>query len=280
MIVAFVSGSFQTGRSTIAANLANYLRKTISVTLLDSDIEQLESSILLPPIWSKESEITVLSPIHDLDACQHCLSCITKCKSSVFKDYKDKIILLTELCSHCGDCVKFCKGHAVKLQELTIGTIHKASYNNLTVLEVRLNDSAVKANSLFYHTKSYLDPLDVTLVDAAPYISDYACCSTMGADYFVVVTGDNELHFKQLKRTLNFFNNFKKPYGVLVNLSESENNQTAEYCKNNNIPLLGVLPFDKKLESGEIPRHQLVESPRWHELFASLWEKIQEELSQ
>lgn len=280
MIVAFVSGSLKTGRSTIAANLANYLRKTTSVTLLDSDIEQVERAVLLPPEWSAGSEITVLFPSHDLSKCQHCLQCTTICEAGVFKDYKEKIILLPELCNNCGKCLEYCKSQAVKFTEYTVGRIQEAKLDNLTVIEVRVNDEIVKASSLFYHTKDYLNPLDVILVDAAPLISEYACCSTMGADYFVIVTGSGESHLAQLKETIKVFKDYEKPYGVLVNLSDSEVSPTAEYCRENDIPLLGVLPLDEKLQTGKTPCDKLADEPEWQKLFESLWHRILEEIAQ
>lgn len=283
MIVAFVSGTCCSGRSTIAANLATLLNERFQVTFLDCDIEQIDATALLPPSWNEEKEITTLVPYLDRNKCAHCFNCVEKCRFGVFLDTKNSITVLAERCSQCGSCFNFCSGHAIQLKPLVLGTIKEARIKNLRVVESRINNFAVKADSLLHKTRSYIDPLGINIVDAAPRVSDYAYQSTLNPDFFVLVTGESLHDMKELPPTIDVLKKLCKPFGVLINKSKDESTSSSieSYCSNYNIPILGIFPFEEALFKKKIPRHKLVHhSDAWRTRFEELWEKIVKEVCQ
>lgn len=281
MIVAFVSGSSGTGRTTMAASLAFFLKDRFPVTFLDCDIEQINATILLPPKWSEEEQIKIAAPDINRADCTHCLNCVVNCKFGVFLNFRKNIVILPERCANCGTCFGFCTGHAIYFTSYLLGTIRKGTYQNLTVVETRISDLAVKAEMLLYKTRNHIDPLGVNIVDCAPRFSNYAACSTMTPDFFVLVTEETFRDLNELIPLLDTLNNHKKPFGVIINKSQIENSPVKKYCQEQGILLLGVLPYEEAVKNGNLPSHQLVlHSLKWKNLFEKLWESVLEELSQ
>jgi len=280
MIVAFVSGSSHSGQTTMAVSLAATLKDHFPVTFLDCDIEQINVAVLRPPKWDEEEQIKIPVPEIERTDCTHCLNCVTNCRFGVFLDFKKNIVILPERCANCGTCFSFCTGHAISFSPYVLGTIRKGTWEKLTVVEVRINELAVKADLLLYKARTHIDPLGVNIVDCAPRFSDYAPCSTLTPDFFVVVTEETSQGLKELVPIIETLTDSKKPFGVLINKSNSKISLAEQYCQEKGILLLGVFPYKEAVNNGTLSSHQLVLHSPWKIFFEKLWESILEELSQ
>lgn len=280
MIVAFVSGSSQSGQTTMAVSLASILKDHFPVTILDCDIEQINAAVLQPPKWDIEEEVKISAPMINRADCTYCLNCVNNCRFGVFLDFKKSIVILPERCANCGTCFSFCTGHAISLTSYVLGTIRKGTLEKLTVVEARINELAVKADLLLYKARSHVDPLGVNIVDCAPHFSDYAPCSTLTPNFFVIVTEETSQSLKELVPMAEALNIIKKPFGVLINKSRSINSPVEQYCKKQGLLLLGVLPYEDTVNNGKLPSHQFVLHSPWKFFFEKLWDRILEELTQ
>jgi len=281
MIVALVSGSCGTGRTTVAANLALVLKDRFSVTLLDCDVEQ-PNTALLPINWQEKTAVTINAPKIRFANCSRCFNCVKNCRFGAFIQFKNSIVVLPERCANCGVCSSFCVGHAISLEPYTLGYIRRGDYHGLNVVEARIDNSAVKAAFLIKRIRSYIDPYGLNIVDCAPDISDYDSCSTLCPDFILIVTGDSKQERKWLTKAIHHSRNINRPFGVLLNMaSNNQSSYIEEYCQEEGIPYLGSLPYDELLASGLINNYQLAShSTTWRERFEQLWESILDLASQ
>ena len=281
MIVAFVSGNCSIGKTTVACNLAYLLKDTFDVSFFDCDIEKTDATVFLPSKWIEEKEIVISVPKIDRSQCNHCLNCVRICQFGVFLDFKNTIITLPERCAGCGYCSSFCTRHAIDYKPFVLGTIKKGSYKNLTVIESRINSTAVKADSLLFNTHSLLNPLGLNVVDCAPLISEYHFCSALDPDFFVIVTNGSFVETKNFLAIVQQIQEMNRPFGIVINKAKTEKSFIEDYCQNNNLPILGILPFEEDVVSGKTSAYKLVTySDKWQALYKNLWQRILEEVSQ
>jgi MinD superfamily P-loop ATPase len=72
---------------------------------------------------------------------------------------------------------------------------------------------------------------------------------------------------------------FNKPFGAVLNKCMDEENPSEVFCLNNNIKVLGKIPFDKNL--GELNSYGQIAAKgnnNYYELFKGLLEKIVKEV--
>ncbi len=280
MIVALVSGCCGTGRTTVAANLALVLKDRFPVTLLDCDVEQ-SNTVLLPINWQEKVAVKINAPKISFTNCSKCFNCVKNCRFGVFIQFKNSIVILPERCANCGICSSFCVDHAISLEPYTLGYIHKGDYHGLTVVEARIDNSAVKATSLIKRIRSYIDPCGLNIIDCAPDISDYDSCSLICPDFILIVTGDSRQERKWLAKAVDHSRKVNRPFGVLLNMASNNSSFIEEYCQEEDIPYLGSLPYDEELASGLIDNYHLFNhSTTWQERFEQLWEYILDLASQ
>ena len=82
-IIAVASGKGGTGKTTIAANLAQYVSSLgQKVQYLDCDVEEPNGHIFLKPHINRRQEVTVNVPQVDLEKCTGCGQCGELCQYS------------------------------------------------------------------------------------------------------------------------------------------------------------------------------------------------------
>ena len=116
-------------------------------------------------------------------------------------------------------------------------------------------------------------------IDCPPGSACIVMESIKDADYCILVAEPTVFGVHNLKMVYDLVRLFKKPHGVVLNKCLDGENPAEMFCIENNIPILGRIPFDNEL--GRLNSDAKIasrESNRFRSLFTSLLETVKKEV--
>ena len=251
--IAIASGKGGTGKTTVSVNLYQYLKDNIcdSVKLVDCDVEEPNSKIFFPELTSAKTDVVnQMVPVIDSDKCIFCKKCVGYCEFnaiSIIPSAKYAKIN-PDLCHSCGACLVACEFDAITEYPMAIGDVsYFKSDTNDDIAEGRLKIGSPMQTMLIKELKkNTLDETGIIIYDAPPGTSCPVVETVSDANYVVLVTEPTPFGLHDLKLTVDLLKDIKKPFGVIVNKAGLGNNDVYDYLKNNDIELLGKIPFSKE----------------------------------
>jgi len=254
--IAIASGKGGTGKTTVSVNLFKWIIQhwTEKVQLVDCDVEEPNDHIFLPEyLLSHQQEVTQLIPKIDLNNCTFCRKCVDWCEFNA-------IVVIppvqfaevnNSLCHSCGACLIACEDDAMIEYPHPIG---KANFykngNGSGLLEGVLKIGSSMQTMLIGEIKKLADPeAEVIIFDSPPGTSCPVVESVADSDYVILVTEPTPFGLHDLKLTVDLIRELKIDFGVIVNKSGLGTDDIYEYLENENIELLGKIPFDKEYAS-------------------------------
>ncbi|PVX27606.1 MAG: (4Fe-4S)-binding protein [Candidatus Bathyarchaeum sp.] len=274
MIITVASGKGGTGKTTVATNLALSLD---NVQLLDCDVEEPNSHILLQPKITEIKQVCTNYPVISEDLCVFCGKCSKFCAYNALFVAPKTVMVFPELCHSCGGCMLVCPKNAITEKERSIGVIKKGeTKNGIEVVYGELNVGEAMAVPLIKAVKNELKSDKTVIIDAPPGTACSLVASVHKTDYCVLVTEPTPFGLHDLKITVQVLKNIGIPMGVIVNRAGLGDNKVYEYCENEKIPVLMEIPFDKKiaeLYSRGVPF--VTQMPEWKGKFQHIKDTIQ-----
>jgi len=266
MRIAIASGKGGTGKTTVAINLYYYFSKLLEnqVQLIDCDVEEPNDLLFIPDAKiSNVNKVHSLVPEIDTDKCTFCKKCSDWCEFnaiSIVKNLKFAEVN-KDLCHSCGACSVACDFGAIREYKNPIGTISEYKTNfGSGVIEGRLEIGSSMQTSLIRELKKQTSaPEKLQLLDAPPGTSCPVVETVSGAAYVILVTEPTPFGEYDLKLTVELLNDLNIPFGVIINKAGLGNNSVYNYLKENNIELIGEIPFSKEY-AGNYSRGALLEN--------------------
>jgi len=283
MIISVASGKGGTGKTTIAVNLALSLT---NVQFLDCDVEEPNAQIFLKSRMSGEKKAVILVPKVDEARCTYCGQCREICVYNAIAvlpgahGTKGKVLIFPHLCHGCGACSLLCPQKAIKEVPQEIGLIELGDKDGIQFVHGRLNIGETMSPPLIRQVKEHINPTRVVIIDAPPGTSCPVITAVKGSDFCILVTEPTPFGLNDLILAVEVLRKIQIPFGVIINRADIGDQKVELYCKENNIPILMRIPFDKKiaqLYSNGIP---LVEQkPEYIEQFKDMFHLIKKGLS-
>lgn len=265
MIVTVASGKGGTGKTTVAINMALSLE---NVQLLDCDVEEPNSHILLhPKITEIEPVYTKVPEISD-KLCDYCGKCSQFCAYNALFVAPKTVMVFPELCHSCGGCKLVCPKDAIIEKERQIGIIKKGEANDVEIVYGELNVGEAMAVPLIRAVKNHMKTDRNVVMDAPPGTACSLVASVHKTDYCILVTEPTPFGLHDLKITVHVLKDLEVPMGVIINRAGLGDKKVYDYCKKENIPLLMEIPFSKKiaqLYSRGVPF--VAQMPEWKDKF-------------
>ena len=252
MKIAIASGKGGTGKTTVAVNLFHFLSKKLAnkVRLVDCDVEEPNDLLFFKNaqlVASRNEHLLV--PEIDTQKCTFCKKCSEWCEFNAISVVKTLSFaeVSNDLCHSCGACSMACNFDAITEHPKPLGTITKYSTSiGNGIIEGRLKIGSSMQTSLIKRVKKYAETTnDLVLYDAPPGTSCPVVETVSDADYIILVTEPTPFGLYDLKLTIELINELKIPFGVVVNKAGIGSPDTYEYLKQNNIELIGNIPFSK-----------------------------------
>ncbi|MBA7556051.1 Iron-sulfur cluster carrier protein [subsurface metagenome] len=254
--IAIASGKGGTGKTTVSVNLYHFIQENIckNILLADCDVEEPNDVIFFNNAEVvHEEEIVQLIPEINKEKCTYCRKCVEYCEFNaiVIIPPVEFAEVNASLCHSCGACSIACKFDAITEKPEPVGKV--TFYKTRTgkgLAEGKLKIGSAMQTFLIRELKKRIpEEADFILFDAPPGTSCPVVETVTGTDYVILVTEPTPFGLHDLKLTVDLLKNIKKPFGVIINKAGLGNNDVYEYLNNENIELLGEIPFSQEYAS-------------------------------
>jgi MinD superfamily P-loop ATPase len=273
MIISIASGKGGTGKTTIATNLAVALGT--DVNLLDCDVEEPNDHIFIQPKITHTEKVSLKVPQVDMNKCSLCGKCQEICQFQAIVVVGTTVLTFPELCHSCGGCMEVCPENAITEIDREMGIFEAGTRNGVAFAYGRLFVGQVMAVPAIERVRAAVQPDKVNIIDAPPGTSCPVISSVKDTDFLILVTEPTPFGLNDLKRAVGMVRSLAIPHGIVINRSDLGDDKVKEYAKEENIPILMEIPFDRQIAETYSKGKLLVEElPEWKERFIHLYEDV------
>jgi MinD superfamily P-loop ATPase len=250
--IAIASGKGGTGKTFVATNIFHTLMKNqIEAVLVDCDAEAPNSVAFFKTNQTRAIEVTQLVPVIDTNACTFCGKCHEYCNyNAIFILPPMKIINIVEdLCHGCGACSVACKYDAITEKPVSLGMVNLFSNNGKpSLIEARMNIGVMSPVPIIKAAIKQINyQAEIAILDSPPGTSCPFIQTVSASDYVILVTEPTPFGLSDLKQSIDTLRKIGKPYGVIINRAGIGNSAVYDWLKENKIPLLMEIPFNKEI---------------------------------
>lgn len=256
--IAIASGKGGVGKSTVSATIAITLSKSRKVVAIDADADAPNMHLILgQEEWEWEqpySEAMVARIVKD--KCIRCGECKSVCTyRAIYVDEEGNYVVNPVICEGCATCSLVCPVDAVVREEALSGMLRMAKTKyGFPLISARLEPGRPNSGKLVTEEKAkakeIADDDTVVIVDSAAGIGCQVVSSLAGANMAILVAEPTPASFNALKRVHRLAKHFMQPAAVVINkwdMNPAIADEMESYAKENNLDLLGRIPFDDSI---------------------------------
>jgi MinD superfamily P-loop ATPase len=261
--LTIISGKGGTGKTTITASFASLAKNTI---FADCDVDAADLHIILKPDIKKIISFYGLKIASiDKDICTECKKCYEHCK---FRAIDEDINIVKESCEGCGVCEYICPVNAIQMIDRDSGNayISETRFGPMThaLLKTAQEASGKLVTLVRNNAKKIAEEKqkDMIIIDGPPGIGCPVISSISGVDLVLIVTEPTLSAIHDLERIIGVANHFNIPAIVCINkynINLDNTKNIEQYCKNNNIEIVGKLPYDTIVTEAMIHEKNVIE---------------------
>lgn len=245
---------------------------------MDCDVEEPNGHLFLKPEAVCTEPVSVMVPEYDVSLCDGCRICTNFCRFNALAYVRDHVKIFPELCHGCNGCVLLCPTGAMTERARDIGEVACGESNDVDVLTGTLNPGEATGVPVIQSLVNMLNrhPATVTVIDCPPGSGCAVMECVRESDFCVLVAEPTAFGLHDMGMVSELVRLMGKPAGLLFNrCTEDTASLARDTAAREELPLLGVLPFDSALagllaEGGVAVR----ELPVWREHFEAIWRRI------
>ncbi len=271
MNIAVLSGKGGTGKTTVSTNLA----MTLGVSYVDCDVEEPNGFIFLNPSIQRKEDVFVEYPVINQQKCVLCGECAKVCQFNALAKAGKEIVVFEKLCHDCGACKLVCKADALSYGKRTIGKLESGTVKSIDCYRGVLNVGEPMAVPVIRKLLGDLPQVD-HLIDCPPGTSCNVVNALKYADAAILVTEPSEFGLNDLRMAVELVKLYKIPYGIVINKDDGKENMVKIFCKQNDINLLGAVPYSMEAAVLYSNGIMLYEDTSYKPIFDGMSEKIKE----
>ena len=254
--IAVASGKGGTGKTTVSINLQMYLQELEQkdVLLVDCDVEEPNDLLFFPDaVKTSEEVVTQLVPEIIKDKCTFCGRCEEYCEYNAITIIPSHNYAKVDggLCHSCGACLVACQDDAIVENEESIGKVRSYLANDkYHLVEGRLNvGSPMQTMVIKDLKKRIMSEQEIVLYDAPPGTSCSVVETISDVDFVVLVAEPTLFGLHDLKLMVELVRDLNRPFGLVINKAGLGDDTIYKYIKDEDINLLGEVPFSKAYAS-------------------------------
>lgn len=291
-----LSGKGGTGKTSVTASFAHLAAEVdprIEAVIIDADVDASNLELVLEPSVLESHDFTGGKvAVIDRDKCLGNLSCHQVCRFDAIisnSDDSGPVMVDPLSCEGCGTCVHSCPAKAIHLEQEIAGQLYHSESRYGPLFHAFLHPARENSGKMVMALKSmartHVDGghYGIILVDGPPGIGCPVISAMTGADLVLVVTEPGAAGIHDLKRVLETAEHFTIPTVVCINKADINPEGTREieaYCDNNDIPVIGRIPFDTSVTEAMIERMPVT---AWGDDSAArgirhIWEQLMKDL--
>ena len=250
MKITVSSGKGGTGKTTVAINLALSIGEYEDVEFFDCDVEEPDAGIFLGPNIEREETVNLKVPEVSEDTCTYCGNCSEACKFNAIATFGKNILTYPQLCHGCGLCSLVCPVDAITEKDKGIGKIRYGAAGRLDYYEGDLTIGEPMATPIIRELKKRITPGKVSILDSPPGTACPVIECLHGSDFALLVTEPTPFGLHDLKLSVGVARQLNVPFGVVINRDGIGDDRVEKYCREEDIPLLMKIPWDRRIAEG------------------------------
>jgi len=278
LILSVASGKGGTGKTLVATGLTAVAEPDLFV---DADVESPNAHIFLKPRWQSLEQVEVAIPEFDEEQCTLCGDCADFCRFQALMILAGQRMFFPQMCHGCGGCQLVCSRESITMGGRAVGTIRKGKCDSFTFLDGLLEVGEASAMPVIRMLKKQIAAIGQrVIVDCPPGTACPTVEAIRESDYCILVTEPTAFGLHDLDAMVKVIRELNIPAGVVIN-RQTPNSQPGiveDYCQKQDLPLLGVIPFSRKIAAGYALGSILPEIDRkWSLILRQIWAKVQED---
>lgn len=252
--LVILSGKGGTGKTSVAASLADLASQEMPIVLADADVDAANLELVLAPTKAEEHVfIGGQVAIIDSDKCKLCGRCHEVCRFDAIIAGNDHYSVDSLACEGCASCVHQCPESAIHCQEKQAGLWFRSDTCFGPLFHAHLFAAQENSGKLVALVKQHgrlralSEGRDLLIVDGPPGIGCPVIAASAGADLALLVVEPTLSGIHDLERVMATVHHFRVPALVCINKADLNAEHTAAieaYCAVQGIELVGKLPFD------------------------------------
>lgn len=253
MKIAIASGKGGTGKTFVSTNLFRAFKDLgYSTLLVDADVECPNTLLFFELKKVDDTIIKEYRPIIHSDKCLYCGLCADYCEYNAifYVPELKQIKLLPNLCHGCKACSIACQYGAIEDSDTQIGVVSTFIDKSKNMFfEGRLKEGSVSTVPVIKSTilQASKQLSEIILVDSPPGTSCPFIQTSIKADFILLVTEPTPYGLSDLRQAILTLDTMNKNYGVIINRAGLGDMSLYDYLSDNNIPILGEIPFSKEI---------------------------------
>ena len=279
--IVIISGKGGTGKTVITGAFAALAKRKV---LADCDVDAADLHLLLRPTVKQRHEFRSGKTAKiDKRLCKECGQCISVCR---FGAVRENFSIDPISCEGCAFCSFICPERAITMKENTSGEWFISETRFGPMVHAKLGIAEENSGKLVALVRKQAQELaeknncDWVIVDGAPGIGCPVIASLSGIDCALVVTEPTLSGLHDADRVIAVARHFKIQTKIMINkydLNLDMTGQIEQYCKNQNIELIGKIGFDKSIVKAMVKAKTIIEYPdgKAKNEISEIWERLQ-----
>ncbi|MGQ9493083.1 MAG: ATP-binding protein [Anaerolineae bacterium] len=252
--LVILSGKGGTGKTTVAAALADLASREAPIVIVDADVDAANLELVLSPTKLEEHDFTSGQVAMIVtQACSACGRCAEVCRFDAVIS-ADGIYQVDRLaCEGCAACFYQCPTDAIHMQEQLAGQWYHSQTRFGPLFHAHLFAGQENSGKLVTQVRqrARLWALDTMarflFIDGPPGIGCPVIAASTGTDLALLVTEPSVSGLHDLQRIQSTTAHFGIPSLVLINKADLNLRQAKEiesFCASHALEVVGRIPFD------------------------------------
>ena len=282
--LVIISGKGGTGKTILTAAFASLAENKV---MADCDVDAADLHLVLKPAV-KERHLfkSGMTALIDKDLCTGCGKCIDVCR---FDAIGEDFVVDAVACEGCAFCSHACPEGAIRMEENTAGQWFISDTRFGPMVHAKLGIAEENSGKLVSLVKKKAREiaerrnLEWIIVDGAPGIGCPVIASISGVSCALVVTEPTVSGLHDADRVIKVARHFGAPVRLVINKYDLNPEMTEKiegYCRENDIPLVGKIPFDESVVKAVVRAETVIEyshGPAGQEI-RKIWDKLKVEI--